>query len=187
MEETPRFRTAVGGFHKTDVSEYIAKTAAAHRAQLQEKDQEIQKLKKELERLEEAARQPANAPGTATAHAPEETAAETPAGTPEENLEAEPINRLELEAYRRAEAAERLASQRAKKLYEALGQVCQDAQTQLNSADSAARKTIDAMEAQIKTLEETYAALTEALSGARQQLLSMDAMIPDPAEALEEK
>ena len=102
-------------------------------------------------------------------------------------MEAEPINRLELEAYRRAEAAERLASQRAKKLYEALGQVCQDAQMQLNSADSAARKTIDAMEAQIKTLEETYAALTEALSGARRQLLSMDAMIPDPAEALEEK
>lgn len=181
MEETPRFRTAVGGFHKTDVSEYIAKTAAAHRAQLQEKDQEIQKLKKELERLTQDAQAHTN--GMEPAAESTEKLAEVPAETPE----AEPLDRLELEAYRRAEAAERLASQRAKKLYEALGQVCQDAQTQLNSADNAARKTIDAMEAQIKTLEETYAALTEALGSARQRILNMDTMIPDPAETLEEQ
>lgn len=96
------------------------------------------------------------------------------------------LDRLELEAYRRAEAAERIAFQRAKKLYEALGNICTEARTQLESADSAARNSITAMELQLQTLKDSCDALTAALSGARQQLLDMDVMIPDPAEGLEE-
>ena len=134
MGELPHFRTAVGGFHKSDVSEYIAKIAKEHQNQLQEKDKEIQQLRQQLD----------------------------------------------------AEAAERIASQRAKKLYEALGDICNDARAQLENADSAARNSITAMELQLQTLEDSCDALTAALSQARQQLLDMDAMIPDPAEGLEE-
>ncbi len=176
MGELPHFRTAVGGFHKSDVSEYIAKVAKEHQSQLQEKDKEIQQLRQQLDEVRDQLNRQTTAPE------PEEApAAEAPAEAQEETLD-----RLELEAYRRAEAAERIASQRAKKLYEALGDICNDARTQLENADSAARNSITAMELQLQTLEDSHDALTAALSSARRQLLDMDAMIPDPAEGLEE-
>ncbi len=178
MGELAHFRTAVGGFHKSDVSEYIAKIAKDHQAQLQEKDKEIQLLRQQLDEARAQLSQQAATPEPDIAQA---TAPEAPAESQEE-----PLNRLELAAYRRAEAAERIASQRAKKLYEALGNICNDARTQLENADSAARNSITAMELQLQTLEDSCDALTSALSQARQQLLGMDAMIPDPAEGLEE-
>lgn len=175
MGELPHFRTAVGGFHKSDVAAYIAAIAKEHQSQLQEKDKEIQQLQQQLdhalEQLHSTVAEPASAPA-----APE----------PPEASQAESLDRMELEAYRRAEAAERIASQRAKKLYEALGDICTEARTQLETADSAARNSITAMELQLQTLEDSCDALTAALTGARQQLLDMDAMIPDPAEGLEE-
>ena len=176
MGELPHFRTAVGGFHKSDVSEYIAKVAKEHQLQLQEKDKEIQQLRQQLDEVRDQLSQQTAAPEPEAAPAPE-----APAETQEEALD-----RLELEAYRRAEAAERIASQRAKKLYEALGDICSNARSQLENADSAARNSITAMELQLQTLEDSCDALTAALSSARQQLLDMDAMIPDPAEGLEE-
>ena len=106
---------------------------------------------------------------------------------PQEVSSEDSLDRMELEAYRRAQqAAERIASQRAKKLYEALGDICADARAQLENADSAARNSITAMELQLQTLEDSCDALTAALTSARQQLLDMGAMIPDPAEGLEE-
>lgn len=178
MGELPHFRTAVGGFHKSDVSEYIAKIAKEHQNQLQEKDKEIQQLRQQLDEARDQLSQQAAAPKPEAALTP---APEAPAESQEETLD-----RLELEAYRRAEAAERIASQRAKKLYEALGDICNDARAQLENADSAARNSITAMELQLQTLEDSCDTLTAALSQARQQLLDMDAMIPDPAEGLEE-
>lgn len=184
MGETPHFRTSVGGFHKGDVTDYIAKTAEAHQRALQEKDKEIARLKERLSVLEQAA----IAEEAAIAAAAEEPKASAPA----EEVPAapaaqdEPLSQLELEAYRRAEAAERLASQRAKRLYEALGDICESTQTQLESADEAARATISAMEQQLRTLQGAYAGLTAALTGARQHLVDMDAMIPDPSEGMEE-
>ena len=175
MGELPHFRTAVGGFHKSDVSEYIAKIAKEHQNQLQEKDKEIQQLRQQLDEARDQLSQQAAAPKPEAAPT---SALEAPAESQEETLD-----RLELEAYRRAEAAERIASQRAKKLYEALGDICNAARAQLENADSAA---ITAMELQLQTLEDSCDALTAALSQARQQLLDMDAMIPDPAEGLEE-
>ncbi len=175
MVETPHFRTAVGGFHKSDVTAYIAKTAKDHQTQLQEKDKEITQLQQQLEQALSQLTQQDVAPDPVPEPAP--VAAE-----PSEDS----LDRLELEAYRRAEAAERIAFQRAKKLYEALGNICTEARTQLESADSAARNSITAMELQLQTLKDSCDALTAALSGARQQLLDMDVMIPDPAEGLEE-
>ena len=178
MGELPHFRTAVGGFHKSDVSEYIAKISKKHQNQLQEKDKEIQQLRQQLDEARDQLSQQAAAPKPEAAPT---SAPEAPAESQEETLD-----RLELEAYRRAEAAERIASQRAKKLYEALGDICNDARAQLENADSAARNSITAMELQLQTLEDSYDALTAALSQARQQLLDMDARIPDPAEGLED-
>ena len=175
MGELPHFRTAVGGFHKSDVAAYIAAIAKEHQSQLQEKDKEIQQLQQQLDHVLEQLH-------TAAAEAVSEPAAPEPQEVSSEDS----LDRMELEAYRRAEAAERIAAQRAKKLYEALGDICTDARTQLENADSAARNSITAMELQLQTLEDSCDALTAALTSARQQLLDMDAMIPDPAEGLEE-
>ena len=184
MGETPHFRTAVGGFHKGDVTEYIAKTAAAHQQALQEKDKEIEKLRERLNVLEQAAIAEEAAIAAAVPDPGE------PSPQPEEAAPAAPadesLSQLELEAYRRAEAAERLASQRAKRLYESLGDICQSTQHQLETADSAAKATISAMEEQIQTLQTAYTALTDALTQARQHLIDMDAMIPDPSEGMED-
>ena len=175
MGELPHFRTAVGGFHKSDVAAYIAAIAKEHQSQLQEKDKEIQQLQQQLDHALEQLH-------TAAAEAVSEPAAPEPQDVSSEDS----LDRMELEAYRRAEAAERIAAQRAKKLYEALGDICTDARTQLENADSAARNSITAMELQLQTLEDSCDALTAALTSARQQLLDMDAMIPDPTEGLEE-
>ena len=175
MGELPHFRTAVGGFHKSDVAAYIAAIAKEHQSQLQEKDKEIQQLQQQLDHALEQLH-------TAAAEAVSEPAAPEPQEVSSEDS----LDHMELEAYRRAEAAERIAAQRAKKLYEALGDICTDARTQLENADSAARNSITAMELQLQTLEDSCDALTAALTSARQQLLDMDAMIPDPAEGLEE-
>ena len=175
MGELPHFRTAVGGFHKSDVAAYIAAIAKEHQSQLQEKDKEIQQLQQQLDHALEQLH-------TAAVEAVSEPAAPEPQEVSSEDS----LDRMELEAYRRAEAAERIAAQRAKKLYEALGDICTDARTQLENADSAARNSITAMELQLQTLEDSCDALTAALTSARQQLLDMDAMIPDPAEGLEE-
>ncbi len=175
MGELPHFRTAVGGFHKSDVAAYIAAIAKEHQSQLQEKDKVIQQLQQQLDHALEQLH-------TAAA----EAASEPTAPEPQEVSSEDSLDRMELEAYRRAEAAERIASQRAKKLYEALGDICADARAQLENADSAARNSITAMELQLQTLEDSCDALTAALTSARQQLLDMGAMIPDPAEGLEE-
>ena len=102
MGELPHFRTAVGGFHKSDVSEYIAKIAKEHQNQLQEKDKEIQQLRQQLDEARDQLSQQAAAPKPEAAPT---SALEAPAESQEETLDW-----LELEAYRRAEAAERIAS-----------------------------------------------------------------------------
>ena len=47
MGELPHFRTAVGGFHKSDVAAYIAAIAKEHQSQLREKDKVIQQLQQQ--------------------------------------------------------------------------------------------------------------------------------------------
>ncbi len=91
MGELPHFRTAVGGFHKSDVSEYIAKIAKEHQNQLQEKDTEIQQLRQQLDEARDQLSQQAAAPKPEAAPT---SAPEAPAESQEETLD-----RLELEAY----------------------------------------------------------------------------------------
>ena len=50
-ENTYSFRTALGGFHRGDVSEYIASAAAAHQARIDELQEQIQRLERENESL----------------------------------------------------------------------------------------------------------------------------------------
>lgn len=101
--EMNRFRTALGGFHRGDVANYIERSSREHQAALQElKDScvkltaqrdaavaELETVKAQLEAALEGRQIPA-----------------APEGDPET---------LELLAYRRAEAAERAANQRIRR------------------------------------------------------------------------
>lgn len=182
MEQSYQFRTAVGGFHKGDVAEYISKTAAAHQAALAERDSRIQTLEEEnlalARRLEQRTvlEEPA---------APREPAAEAQSSEAPPPTET-PVDQLELAAYRRAEAAERLALRRSQKLYETLNDICRDLSGHLEKANGQAQETVNSILARMDSVTEAYTSFQTALSGAKQRLAAMDAMAPDPAEGLEE-
>ena len=166
-----RFRTAMGGFNRGDVANYITKTAAAHRAEVDEYKTRLA----QMEELNESLSQ--------------ELAALTlcleASQTPQEESVPQDISSMELAAYRRAEAAERLANQRAKKLYESLEAICKDTENDFSLANDAVQQTVAAILSQAKFLENACNQLSDALKESREKLSSMDAMIPDPAETLE--
>lgn len=58
MTEITRFRTAIGGFNRSDVANYIEQSAAEHREKVKAMETEIVKLQNELldatKRLSEA-------------------------------------------------------------------------------------------------------------------------------------
>ena len=165
-----RFRTAVGGFHKGDVADYIAKTAAQHTSELKEYQERIAALEQENEILRQqflTTPIPVSAP------------------VPTEAVPSEDVSELELQAYRRAEAAERMANQRAKKLYQTLEAICKDTEQEFSRTDAAMEEAVNAVMQQAKTMEAAYHALASLLLQSKEQLASMDAMIPDPGEELE--
>lgn len=181
MDQPIQFRTSVGGFHKGDVTEYITKTAAAHQAELREKDHQIEALKKENLALQTLlAETPSKAPSPAPEAPPSAEPEEAPA-----QPEQPPLNQLELAAYRRAEAAERLALQRSRRLYETLDELCSTTSSEFQTASSAAQNSVNEILAQMELLSQTQKQLEAALSAAREKLGAMDAMIPDPMEELE--
>lgn len=165
-----RFRTSVGGFHKGDVADYITKASAAHRAETSELKDRIQALEQENETLRQQ-----------LLAVPTEEQEQEPVST----TTSEDVSDLELQAYRRAEATERMANQRAKKLYQSLEAICKDTQQEFSRADTAMAQMVNTVMEQAQALEESYKALSAVLSQSRAQLSSMDAMIPDPAEELE--
>lgn len=168
-----RFRTAVGGFHKGDVAEYITKTAQKHRSELEEKERMIAQLQEQLDKAKEQL----NLFMASSMLLQEEK-------TPEETAEPA-LTELELEAYRRAEAAERLANQRAKKLYTQMECICHGTDSAFEAAKAAVEETAQAVLQQSRTLDDACQRLTQALCASREELSALDAMLPDPAETLE--
>lgn len=186
-----RFRTALGGFHKGDVTGYIEKTAAQHRSELLEREQTITALREENRSLQQQlnllmmATPVTEAPQPEPKPEPEPIPVSTPEPTPAATIKEENISTLELQAYRRAEATERLANNRAKKLYMELETMCADALDEFEAADTAAKQTVEAILTQAAAVEKAYLDLSAALNASREKLAAMDAMIPDPGEDTE--
>lgn len=165
------FRTAVGGFHKGDVSAYITKTAAAHQAEVAALQDQLINLQAENDRLrEQLIQQPEAEPAPAAEQAPEELS----------------LRDQELAAYRRAEAAERLASQRAKKLYDDMQRICDRSARQLDETDAGTQAAMDAIGAQLLAIRSAAEALYTGIRTSSEELRAMSQMVPDPAEGLEE-
>lgn len=188
MDKLPHFRTAVGGFHKGDVTDYISQTAAAHQQILLEKDKEISVLQSRIRDLEQAAHAALRAVEEATANIPasEETTVilpkehTTPPAPPEM-----PLAQRELTAYRRAEATERLAIQRANRLYHTLEHICNSAQSQLDAAEAAAQSALSVVKNQMEQLENTFGTISTDLKDSMSKLSSIDVVTSKSADQTE--
>lgn len=185
MEESVcRFRTALGGFHKGDVTAYIEKTASEHRSALLEMEKTITQLQKENRSLQQqvnllmlstpspAAAEPVEKPAPVV---PVEKPA--PAPLPETAPLQSEMAALELQAYRRAEAVEHAANVRAHQLYQQLEGLCANTIDDFQVTDTAVKQAIEVMMQQAASLEQAYQTLTTALTTSREKLAAMNELI----------
>ena len=184
--ETFAFRSALGGFHRGDVSKYISETAAAHQAQTERLQEQIAALEQENEALRaqlEALQEPhAEEEESALIELPEEAPAEeAPPEEPEESL-----RDRELAAYRRAEAAERLANLRARKVYEDLQTVCGEYSREFDGLNDTAHAAAENIGAQLDIIRAAVENACAAMQTSSEKLSAINQLVPDPAETLTE-
>ena len=170
MADFSKFRTAVSGFNRTDVVNYIESASMEHQKALRKLTDERDKLAAENAQLQtqltglqarliqvqadndalseqlkaaEAARAEAAAqpqPAPEAEPIEEEPAAETPEPPAQEPS----LTEKELTAYRRAEQTERNAAVRARRIYTQLSNLCEDARSRyLDSGEEIAALTSD--------------------------------------------
>ena len=169
-----RFRTALGGFHKGDVTGYIVKAAAQHRNEILEYEALVTSLREENRSLQQQLNLLMMATPVAAAPA-EPVVEETPVQTPEVAPAPEvDMVSMELQAYRRAEAVERTANVRARQLYQKMEDLCDNAMGDFQTADSAVKQAIAVMMEQATNLEQAYQALSDALNASRGKLTAIN-------------
>lgn len=170
MADFSKFRTAVSGFNRTDVVNYIESASMEHQKALRKLTDERDKLAAENAQLQtqltglqarliqvqadndalseqlkaaEAARAEAAAqpqPAPEAEPIEEEPAAETPEPPAQEPS----LTEKELTAYRRAEQTERNAAVRARRIYTQLSNLCEDARSRyLDSGEEIAALAAD--------------------------------------------
>lgn len=172
-----KFRTSVGGFNRTDVSDYIERLCAEHQKMLQQYKTENEALAEKLTQTEASlARQKQDNAALAEklqemADNLRETEAalqealypteEEPPEAEEELPEAEapdyPV--LELEAYRRAEAAERLAMERAARLRQTLNDLLDSVSNRYEETGQEIHVLTEDIRTNLKRLEDTLSDL----------------------------
>lgn len=156
MSATGRFRTALGGFNRQDVADYIERSAQAHNAQLQQLKEEAACLQKERDTaLAELAQVKVQL----------DAALEGNPIVPEGDPAA-----LELEAYRRAEAAERSANARIRRQTEKLEKLMDALAQEQSGASRELTELVSAMELSIARSGEIFAALQASLSRSAEEM-----------------
>ncbi len=158
MAETHTFRSAMNGFRREDVINYLEYLNARHAAQVNQLKSENQALASELEvcRAQKsvspedyAAAIAERDAALADAEALRQQLADAPAAA------AKSFPEEELEAYRRAERAERLAAERVQQMY-----------SQATAALAESTIQVDASSAQLESLSATIATQLAQLQAA---------------------
>lgn len=193
MDDTVQsFRTSFRGFNRDDVVQFLETAATQHANAISALEDENQRLRQELEANELRA-QAAQArlivaqreleklkAQLAQAEAAPSVPAEEPAPLPEApQAPANPdYSARELEAYRRAEKTERMAKNRANKLYDQVNGMLLSLAQQMNQAQSA---TSDATGQLLAALEALRSQITENQNLLAQSAASLQGMqISDP-------
>ena len=147
MEPTHRFRSALSGFNRQDVVQYIEYLNAKHTAQLNQLNSEIEFLRQQLDR--QAPQQDTSAIEELEARCAQleqerDAALEGQSKTPTE---------AELEAYRRAERTERIAKERSEQIYRQATATLADATARVDETAVQIAAVADSVKAQLDQLQ----------------------------------
>lgn len=158
MAGIQRFRSAINGFHRQDVVDYIEYINNQHRAEIEQLNNQLQEaLAKAADgglqlRLEAAEARIRELESEAEKAAPE---AETVHTTQEE-----------LEAYRRAERAERQANERARQIYEQANAVLAEAALKAENASARIGTIADQVVEQLREYQQSVQGTKETFQEA---------------------
>ena len=157
MADFSKFRSALGGFNREDVANFIESQSIAHQKELRALREENAKLTAERDEAQQALaalqEQAAAAAEADAEEAPQETVPQQPLDLPAD----------ELEAYRRAEAAERNARERAAKLREQVSALCADAGARFALRSEKVGVLADQTEEQLRQLMQALSELREGI------------------------
>ena len=209
MADFMKFRTAMGGFNRTDVSNYIETLCAEHRRTTKALQEEHAALTARIETLEAEAAASAAALEQANAKlADTETALASTEGALEEALvmveeqsalraaaeaeqqeqqQAMDYTALELEAYRRAEATERLAQERAGRLRQQLNDLLDNVSARYEQTGLEIEALTEDIRINMKRLQDALSDLELIFDETTGRLDTLDAEAPmEPDEEEEE-
>lgn len=156
------FRTAIGGFNRQDVVQYIEYMNNTHNAKVEQLNTQLQTLRAELEKSNGAANSDLHAQleqALARCAELEAQLAQNAAGN------AQPTD-SELEAYRRAERTERLARERAAQIHAQANAALADATLKVDSAAQQIGGVADQLIVQLENYQATVNAGKEVLQDA---------------------
>ena len=193
MADISKFRSALGGFNREDVVNYIESMSLEQQKQLRKLQEENEKLRSEKNALAEllaaansdlstlreqdaALSEQVELLAQQAAELAEQVKAE-PEEAPEETSEAaEPVDytSLELEVYRRAEQTERNAAVRADKIYRQLTALCEHARERYSDAGDEISALSEDLTANLGRLQETLAELRLVFDEAENAFDEMD-------------
>jgi methyl-accepting chemotaxis protein len=182
--DAARFRTALYGFNRYDVVEFIESLTGEHEKELRSLQQENSKLNEQLSNVQAENAALSSQIEYLLAKQPEEAAEPIP--EPEETLPApeaeEPTaedaavpssTELELAAYRRAEAFERSAAERADRLYTEMNTVCTDLTGRLTASDDEISVLYTDLSAMLQRLQEALADVKQVFDDAPGQIKAL--------------
>ena len=183
MDDFSKFRSALNGFHRADVTAYIEKLCAEHQQALKQAREEAEGLARQLEvakaallsearrseKLESQLAETKTALESTQAALEEALTLPAPESQPEEEHETlspeEPQEdemdypSLELEAYRRAEAMERLSAGRAARLRQQLSDLLDEVSSRYEQTGQEIQVLTEDIRTNLKRLEDTLSDL----------------------------
>ena len=140
------FRSALGGFNRSDVVNYIEFINNQHNAQVAQLNTQLQNAQEALAKAQGGANGELQAQlDAALARCSELEAALAAKGAPTDS---------ELEAYRRAERAERMAQERAAQIYAQANAVLADATCKVESAAEGMKVMAQQVSAQVEASQQ---------------------------------
>lgn len=167
---TENFRSALHGFNRTDVVQFIQKTTTEHERELRRMDEDKGRLQAELEELRQEMEMLRSKNVElveevkslqSSAAAPQEPAGEdAPMLCPEAVMQTAPVrfDEMELAAYRRAELTERMARERAAASAQRMKATFAQLNEKLRLAEQDVAGVVDALQADFDRLQTALSA-----------------------------
>lgn len=166
MTDFSKFRSALSGFNRSDVANYIEALCAEHRKQLKAEQEEREAILEQLNAVRSTlALEEGKVQALEEELAQSRTALEETQKMLEEALDMDPeapaedYGSLELEAYRRAEAMERATTERASKVRQQLGDLVEETAGRYEQVGQDIKSLSEDLGLNLQRLQETLSEL----------------------------